>query len=85
MEKSVATARQGATFLSKAYLLLAQIKHGMGRMDEALRWCRDGKVRFPKDPELWFEEGLLHKAKKDLPAAQRCFEEILMGYGVGVT
>ncbi len=77
LEKCVATARQGATFLPKAYVVLAQIQRGLDRVEEGLRWCREGKARFPQDPELWFEEGLHYKTREDWAEAQRCFEEVL--------
>jgi tetratricopeptide (TPR) repeat protein len=57
--------------------LQAQVERSLGHFDEGLRCCAEGKARIPKDAELWFEEALLHQAKNDYAAAQRCYEQIL--------
>jgi len=77
LRQCVQKAHKGATFLPKTYVLLAQVERGLGNLDQGLRYCLEGKTRFPKDVELWFEEGLLRLDKKDRTGAQRCFEQIL--------
>ena len=77
LKDCIAKSHKGATFLAKAYVLLAQVERGQGRFNQALRCCAEAKTRFPKDAELWFEEGTLYYAKKDFAAAPRCFEQIL--------
>ncbi len=76
-QRCLETSPKGATFLAKAYVLMAQLHRGLGKLDEGIAFCREGKRHFPNDAELWFEQGLLHKAKKDAAAAQECFERIL--------
>jgi len=77
LQRCLETSPRRATFLAKAYVLLAQVQRRLGRLEEGLGYCLKGKARFPKDVELLFEEGLLWRAKKDPAAAQKCFEEIL--------
>jgi glycosyltransferase involved in cell wall biosynthesis len=77
IQKCIEHAPKGASFLAKAYVLLAQIQRSLGHVENGLGYCREGKALFPKDVELWFEEGLLLQAKKDSASAQRCFEHIL--------
>jgi tetratricopeptide (TPR) repeat protein len=64
-------------YLPRAYGLLAQAQRRLGRLEEGLASCGQGRERFPEDEALWFEEGLLREASADLAGAQRCFERIL--------
>jgi tetratricopeptide (TPR) repeat protein len=67
----------GASYLPKAYRLLAGGYHVLGRNDEALRVCLEGKKQFPHSTALWFEEGILLLARGDWAGARHCFETIL--------
>jgi glycosyltransferase involved in cell wall biosynthesis len=76
LRQCVETAHRGATFLPKSFVLLAQVERSRGRLKQGLEWCKQGQANFPKEPELWFEEGLLRQANKDLAGARHCFEQI---------
>jgi tetratricopeptide (TPR) repeat protein len=77
LKRCLETAPKGATFLAKVYVLLAKIQAEMGCFDQGIGYCREGKKHFPNDVELWFEEGLQCKAKKNSAEARLCFEHIL--------
>ncbi|HYV35664.1 MAG TPA: glycosyltransferase [Gemmataceae bacterium] len=77
LRRCLETAPRRATFLPKVFVLLARAAKRDGSFAEAIRICRDGKARFPKDAELWFEEGLLCKEAGDVRAAIQCFEQII--------
>jgi len=66
-----------ASYLPKTYYTLAGCYHHLGREEEALRYCREGKEQFPQTPSLWFHEGTMLLAKGDLAGARRAFETIL--------
>jgi glycosyltransferase involved in cell wall biosynthesis len=77
LRRCLETAPAGATFVPKAYVMLAQTHRVVGRAADGLPFCREGLARFPGEVELWFEEGMLHHAVKDAAGAQRCFERVL--------
>jgi tetratricopeptide (TPR) repeat protein len=77
LTQAVEKAPKGAGFLGKAHVLLAQHQREHGNTAQALAWCQRGKKLLPRSPELWFEEGLVHKAMGNMAAAQNCFECIL--------
>jgi tetratricopeptide (TPR) repeat protein len=77
LERCLVTLPAATTFGPKVFGLLARAKRTLGQIDEGLRYCREGKERYPEDAELWFEEGLLCQGRNDAAGAQRCFERIL--------
>jgi tetratricopeptide (TPR) repeat protein/GT2 family glycosyltransferase len=77
LRRCLETAPAGAAFLAKTYVLLAYGLRALGRPEEGLECCRQGRERYPDDMELCFAEGLLLQAGGDAAGAQRCFEQIL--------
>jgi glycosyltransferase involved in cell wall biosynthesis len=70
-------ATEGASFLPKAYAMLAANLLLLGRDDESLRTCREGKRLFPNAADNYFQEGVLLLGRGDLHGARDCFESIL--------
>jgi tetratricopeptide (TPR) repeat protein len=77
LHQCIEKAPRGASFLPKAYVLLVQNHRTANRLDDAAQGCEIARQLFPKNPELLFEEGLLHQARNNPIAAQRSFETIL--------
>jgi tetratricopeptide (TPR) repeat protein len=77
LSRCLEKAHAGVSFLPKVYVLLTRGSQRLGRNDEALRYCREGKQRFPEEAELWFEEGSFLLAHGELAMARLCFERIL--------
>jgi glycosyltransferase involved in cell wall biosynthesis len=77
MERCLEHASRGASYLPKVYFMLSGAYHLLGRDEEALCHCREGKKLFPKAGEIWFQEGVLLLTKGDLKEARHCFETIL--------
>jgi glycosyltransferase involved in cell wall biosynthesis len=65
------------SFLSKAYFLLAGALNLLGRGDEALQHCREGKKLFPQSADLLFQEGVLLIARGAWADVRDSFERIL--------
>ena len=77
MRQCLKHAPARASYLPKTYFLLAGCCQVLGRDEEALRYCREGKQQFPEAPSLWFHEGMLLLARGDLAGARHAFETIL--------
>jgi glycosyltransferase involved in cell wall biosynthesis len=83
-EKAIAYLQQclkhapgGVSYLPKAYAMLSGAHQLVGRADESLYVCRQGKELFPQSVGLWFQEGMLLLGGNDLAGARQCFETIL--------
>jgi glycosyltransferase involved in cell wall biosynthesis len=77
MRRCLELAPARASYIPKVYFLLAGGCHLLGRDEEALGYCREGKKQFPWAAGLWFHEGILLLARGDLAGARRAFETIL--------
>src|SRR5262249_10881622 len=61
----------------RVYALLSQGHRRLKRLPEAWSVCREGRARYPDDPELLNEEALLSWARGDLPGAEACLLQLL--------
>ena len=77
MKRCLEGAPARASYIPKVYFMLAGGCQLLGRDDESLRYCREGKNEFPQAAELWFHEGTLLLARNDFAGARHCFESIL--------
>jgi len=59
LRQALAASDPRETTVRKIFALLANSLRELGRRDEARDVCRQGLSHFPKDPELWFREGVL--------------------------
>jgi tetratricopeptide (TPR) repeat protein len=68
-----------ATFAPLLFLLESRCLGQLGRRDEALAVCESGRVHFPADAVLLFEEALLRHQHGDPARAETCFRQLLKG------
>ena len=60
-----------------AYVDLARLYFGAGRVDDALTTVAEGLKVSPKDAGLFLLAGTLHEQKGDIPAAEDAYEKAL--------
>lgn len=77
LELSIAQMPPGCSFDCKQHVLLISAFRRIQCTSEALRVCRAGLMRLPRQPELLFYEGLLMQETGDLSAAEARFRELL--------
>jgi glycosyltransferase involved in cell wall biosynthesis len=77
MRRCLELAPARASYIPKVYFLLTGACHILGRDEESLSYCREGKKQFPRAAGLWFHEGVLLMARGDLAGARHAFETIL--------
>jgi tetratricopeptide (TPR) repeat protein len=63
--------------LRKLYHLLALAYRHHKRTEDALASCREGLTKFPDDPEILCEEGLLLRDQDDLAGAEKSWLRLL--------
>lgn len=61
----------------KGFALLSQAYRQTGQPAEALAICRMGRERYPRDPELLFEEGMILGEAGDLAGAEQAYRQLL--------
>lgn len=67
------------TYLRKLYSLWARDAHAIGRPDEALAICREGRAAVPDDDELTFLEALLLRERGDPDGAEALLRRLVSG------
>ncbi|MCS6852419.1 MAG: glycosyltransferase [Gemmataceae bacterium] len=83
LERALARAAAGANYLPKLYGLLAGCLERLGRLRQAWAVCAEGRRRFPADPELQYEEGILCMQLGDYGRAEADFVGLLRGLPPG--
>ncbi len=63
----------------KAYALLVYAQMRLGRHDQALADCREGRAMFPHDTELRFREGVLLQEMGRLEESRQAYFDVLNG------
>jgi glycosyltransferase involved in cell wall biosynthesis len=69
LTKSLAAATPDSSILRKLYALIIRTQRHLGERAEAVKSCREGRARFPEDPELLFEEAILKNDDRDVAGA----------------
>lgn len=77
LERCLEKSPAGASILPKVFVLLSQCHRMASRLHKALERCEEGRKRFPNSPEVCFEEGLVHLARRDSASARKSFEDVL--------
>jgi glycosyltransferase involved in cell wall biosynthesis/predicted Zn-dependent protease len=77
LRRSLERSHPRSSFLRKIYRQLGRALQQVGQTAAALAVCRQGRARYPDDPELLFLEGCLLMVTQDLAAAERCFLRLL--------
>lgn len=76
-QRSLRNASPNAPYLRRLYALLVEGCDQLGQKQRALEFCREGRGRFPDDPELLFREGTLWIELGHLQWAEDCLGRVL--------
>jgi pentatricopeptide repeat protein len=78
LRQSVASLPSGNAFvIQTAYALMLEGYCRLGRFAEALTFCREGRTRFPDNPELLLAEGVILRDLGDLAGAEERLRRLL--------
>jgi len=77
LRRSLERSQPDASIVRKLYILLSQCHRQLSQHDESLAACREGRLRFPDDAELLYEEGVMLHDKNDLVGAEGCLLRLL--------
>ncbi len=75
--RSLERSEPGDSIVRKLYALLAQGHRQLGQSREAVAACRAGRVYYPDDIELLFQEGLGRRELRDYHGAEQCLRQLL--------
>jgi len=75
--RSLARSKPEDSIVRKLYALIAHCHRRLGKSDEALAACRQGRGWYPDDLELLFQEGMARFELRDLDGAEASLLETL--------
>jgi glycosyltransferase involved in cell wall biosynthesis/tetratricopeptide (TPR) repeat protein len=76
LRRSLERSHPSDSIVRKLYALIATCHARLGQREQALAACREGRVHYPDDAELLFEEGALRESD-DLAGAEHCYRALL--------
>jgi FkbM family methyltransferase len=76
LRESLARSHPTDSIVRKLYALVSQCLRLLGRPDEALAVCREGRGHYPLDIELLFHESVVQTQMGDATAAEACLLQI---------
>ena len=76
LERALETAGPDDSHLRKVYALLISSCRRLERHDRAEQLCRQGRARFPDDPELLFLEAVMYQSVGRFAEAERSYKAI---------
>jgi tetratricopeptide (TPR) repeat protein len=65
------------SIVRKLFALVVQCQRQLGRLEEALTTCREGRRHYPQDVELRFHESVVLKALGDTAGSEGCLLDLL--------
>jgi len=77
LRQSIQLAEPHESHVRKAYALLTSSYRAQRMMEEALLACQEGRTHYPDDPELMFQQALIHQSMRALPEAAKLLERLL--------
>ncbi len=77
LRRSLERSEPGDSIVRKLYALLAQAHRQLHQPREAVAACRAGRVYYPDDIELLFQEGLGRRELRDFAGAEQCLWQLL--------
>src|SRR5262249_30751120 len=83
LRKSIDRSHPKDSIVRKLFALLAQCQRQLGRPDDALTTCAEGRAHYPEDTELLFVEAVARREKRDFAGAEACLKRLLDGPGEG--
>jgi len=79
LQRSLEVSTPAESHVRKVYALLVNSLAELGRTNEAVRVCQQGRNLFPSDPELLFRQGMLAHRFGHLDEAESAYIEALRG------
>ena len=83
LTKCVSLAGPRESMVRKAYAMIAGSRLEKGDPVSAREWAEKGLSLFPRDPELLFRAGIIHRELGDLTSAERCYVTLLTARETG--
>jgi tetratricopeptide (TPR) repeat protein len=77
LRRSLAGSAPSDSIVRKLFALLARTHQMMGDARGALAACAKGIELDPKDAELWFRKGMVHRHRGESAEAEKCWRLIL--------
>jgi tetratricopeptide (TPR) repeat protein len=77
LAESLAKSQPADSIVRKLYALIVQCQRQLGRQEEALTTCRQGRRHYPQDVELRFHESVVLKALGDTAGSEGCLLDLL--------
>ena len=77
LKRSLAGSAPTDSIVRKLFALLARTHQMMGDSRGALAACAKGLELDPKDAELWFRKGMVHRQRGESSEAEKCWRLIL--------
>jgi GT2 family glycosyltransferase/tetratricopeptide (TPR) repeat protein/2-polyprenyl-3-methyl-5-hydroxy-6-metoxy-1,4-benzoquinol methylase len=77
LQRGIARSNAGESHLRKAYALLVYAQMRLGKRQEALATCRQGRSLYPHDAELRFREGVVLHELGRLDEAKQAYRDVL--------
>jgi tetratricopeptide (TPR) repeat protein len=77
LQRSLELSAPTDSIVRKLYALIAQCQRQMGRANEAVRTCLQGRRYFPNDLEILFRESVARQELGDLAGSEQCLLQIL--------
>ena len=77
LKRSLAGSAPSDSIVRKLFALLARTHQMMGDSQGALAACVKGLELDPKDAELWFRKGMVHRHRGESSEAEKCWRLIL--------
>jgi GT2 family glycosyltransferase/Flp pilus assembly protein TadD len=77
LRRSLECSDPADSIVRKLYFLISQCQRRLGRPEEALATCADGRRLYPDDAELLFQEGVVRHQLGDLAGAEGCLLRLL--------
>jgi tetratricopeptide (TPR) repeat protein len=77
LQRSLAGSAPTDSIVRKLFALLARTHQMMGDSQGALAACAKGLELDPKDAELWFRKGMVHRHRGESSEAEKCWRLIL--------
>jgi tetratricopeptide (TPR) repeat protein len=77
LSESLRKSHPSDSIVRKLYALISQCQRQVGRLEEALATCREGRMHYPFDLELLFHESVVLKEMGDANGSEACLLHVL--------
>ena len=77
LERSLVRSRPTDSITRKLYSMVAQCHRFLGNLVDAKSVCQEGRKLFSDDPEILFQESIVHQRLGDKRSAIACLERLL--------